>query len=128
MNALEEHIVSIMGWVIPLVEACGALIVILGVIRTFVHHVRRFFPLDATGVASTRFQLVQSLVMGLEFQVAADVLKTAVSPSWDHILMLAAIIALRAVLGYSLGREAQALHALCATPEHAGTTTSESAM
>ncbi len=110
MHALEEYLTLAIEYLVPLTEACGALIIVLGVIRAFIYHMRRLFSLEPRCVARARLQLVESLVMGLEFQVAADVLKTAISPSWNSILFLAAIVAVRAVLSLLLEREE---HALC---------------
>jgi uncharacterized membrane protein len=56
-----------------------------------------------------RVRLGQAMVMGLEFQVAADILKTALAPTWNDILQLAALIALRTVLNFLLERELEAL-------------------
>ena len=128
MNPLEEYMVTIIEYVVPLVEACGALVIIAGVIRTFLQHLRRLFSSDPTCVANMRLQLVESLVMGLEFQVAADVLKTAISPNWEHILVLAAVVALRGVLGYLLEREAHALTTVCTKAEVAQQGGSHSSM
>jgi uncharacterized membrane protein len=55
--------------------------------------------------------LGQSMVMGLEFQVAADILKTALAPSWNDILLLAALIGLRTVLNYLMERELRMIEA-----------------
>jgi uncharacterized membrane protein len=41
----------------------------------------------------------------LEFQLAADILKTAVAPTWDDVGKVAAIIALRTSLNFFLARE-----------------------
>jgi len=45
------------------------------------------------------------LVLALEFLLAADILKTAISPSWTDIGQLAAIAAIRTFLNYSLGHD-----------------------
>ena len=42
-------------------------------------------------------------------QVAADILKTGLSPTWEDILLLAAIIGLRTLLNYLLERELEML-------------------
>ena len=49
--------------------------------------------------------------MGLEFQVAADVLKTALAPTWNDVGLLAALIGLRTLLNYLLEREVRLLKA-----------------
>jgi uncharacterized membrane protein len=52
-----------------------------------------------------RLELAQSLVLGLEFLLAADILRTAIAPSWDAIGRLAAIVLIRTVLNFFLQRE-----------------------
>jgi uncharacterized membrane protein len=117
MNALEEQVGLVIGYLVPLVEACGALVVMVGVVRTIIAHLRRLSSLDLVCVAGMRTQLAGSMVVGLEFQVAADILRTALSPTWNDILLLAALIGLRAVLSYLLDRE---LHTLCSDEETEG--------
>ena len=51
------------------------------------------------------------LVLALEFLLAADILKSAISPTWTEIGQLAAIALIRTFLNYSLG------HDLRHTPE-----------
>src|SRR5215813_11898318 len=45
------------------------------------------------------------LILGLEFELAADVIRSAISPSWTQIGQLAAIAAIRTVLNYFLERD-----------------------
>ena len=45
------------------------------------------------------------LILALEFELAADVLHTAISPTWDDVGMLAAIAAIRTVLNYFLEKD-----------------------
>lgn len=52
-----------------------------------------------------RLRLGRWLSLALEFELAADILRTAIAPSWNEILQLAAIIALRTILNYFLQRE-----------------------
>jgi len=105
----EELVATAIGTLVPFIELAGALIIVWGVLRTFVRHVRSSFSLDPQHVRNLRAQLVQSLVMGLEYQVAADVLRTAHAPTWTDIGKLAALIVIRTVLNYLLEREAQHL-------------------
>lgn len=87
---------------ILLVEAYGALVVVLGVIRAIAEYLRTLFRPESVHLASLRVRLGQSMVVGLEFQVAADILKTGLSPTWNDVLLLAALIGLRSVLNYIL--------------------------
>jgi uncharacterized membrane protein len=45
------------------------------------------------------------LVLALEFELAADILRTGISPSWNEIGQLAAIAAIRTFLNYSLSHD-----------------------
>ncbi|HVO96843.1 MAG TPA: DUF1622 domain-containing protein [Bryobacteraceae bacterium] len=52
-----------------------------------------------------RLRLGRWLTLGIEFELAADILRTAVTPTWNDIGQLAAIVVLRTVLNYFLQRE-----------------------
>jgi hypothetical protein len=56
---------------------------------------------------AARLTLARFLALALEFQLGADILSTAVAPSWDAIGKLAAIAVIRTALNYFLGREMQ---------------------
>ena len=45
------------------------------------------------------------LLLGLEFELAADIVRSAISPSWSQIGQLGAIAAIRTVLNYFLERD-----------------------
>jgi uncharacterized membrane protein len=45
------------------------------------------------------------LAVALEFELAADILNTAVTPTWNEIVKLAAIATLRTALNYFLQRD-----------------------
>ena len=103
---IEDILANVIGFAVPIVEICGALVIVLGVGRTLVMYLRNFFKHGCTeGMRTLRVRLGQNLVMGLEFQVAADILKTSVSPTWEDILFLAALIGLRTVLNFLLEYE-----------------------
>jgi uncharacterized membrane protein len=52
-----------------------------------------------------RLTLGRWLWVALEFELAAEILRTAVAPTWNEIGQLAAIAALRTALNYFLGKE-----------------------
>ena len=45
------------------------------------------------------------LLLGLEFELAADVVRSAISPTWTAIGQLGAIAAIRTALNYFLERD-----------------------
>jgi uncharacterized membrane protein len=77
----------------------------VGVIVAFVVWVMSELRLRPVAYEHVRLLLGRFLALGLEFQLAADILKTAVSPSWTDIEQLAAIAAIRTALNYFLARE-----------------------
>lgn len=52
-----------------------------------------------------RLRLGRWLAVALEFELAADILRTAIAPTWNEIGQLAAIVVLRTVLNYFLQQE-----------------------
>ncbi len=54
-----------------------------------------------------RLTLARWLAVALEFELAADILNTAVTPTWSDIEKLAAIATLRTALNYFLEKEIQ---------------------
>jgi uncharacterized membrane protein len=54
---------------------------------------------------AVRLSLGRFLALGLEFQLAGDVLRTAIAPSFAEIGQLAAIAAIRTALNYFLAKE-----------------------
>lgn len=56
-------------------------------------------------IEDTRLRLARSLALALEFLLAADIMRTAVAPTWHEIGQLAAIAALRTALNFFIQRE-----------------------
>jgi uncharacterized membrane protein len=88
------------------VEAAAALIVALAAVEALA----RALPLFARRTAhhdsaSLRLAFGRWLSVALEFALAADVLRTAVAPSWSEIGQLAAIAGLRTGLNFTLERD-----------------------
>lgn len=88
-------------------ELCGALVIAVATLRGLVTYVIALFT-DHTGLVpkeAIRLNLGRSLALALEFELGADILKTAVAPTWTEIGQLAAIIILRTALNYFLEQE-----------------------
>jgi uncharacterized membrane protein len=57
------------------------------------------------GQERVRLELGRWLALALEFELAGDILRTAVAPTWNEIGQLAAIIVLRTALNFFLRKE-----------------------
>ncbi len=91
------------------VEFAAALIIGLAALEATVKAIALFLRRSARPEEKNqvRLTLARWLAVALEFELAADILNTAVTPSWSDIEKLAAIAALRTALNYFLEKEIQ---------------------
>jgi len=89
------------------VEFAAALIIGFAALEATLKSILLFFNRSAPPEAKNevRLTLGRWLAVGLEFELAADILNTALTPSWNDIEKLAAIATLRTALNYFLERE-----------------------
>jgi len=52
-----------------------------------------------------RSDFTHKIVFGLDFLIASDILRTIIAPTQDEVVLLGAIVGIRTVLGYFLGKE-----------------------
>lgn len=106
-SLLRDHAQHTMLYLADAIQLCAAVLIGLAAVqatyRSLVVFFRRSSPESAT--EEVRLRLGRWLVLALEFQVAADILRTAVAPTWNEIGQLAAIIVLRTVLNFFLQKE-----------------------
>ncbi|MDK3256865.1 DUF1622 domain-containing protein [Blastococcus capsensis] len=103
---VEELLQEIVNVLVVIVEAGGAAVIIIGAVWAFLRFLwAGLTHRNAGSFVPVRLTLGRFLALGLEFQLAADILKTAVAPSWEEIGQLAAIAAIRTALNYFLGKE-----------------------
>ena len=88
-------------------EGVAAVIILIGALQALWIYFRRalFATSNFAEMTQSRIRLGHSLSLGLEFLIGADILKTAVAPTWNDIGQLAAVIAIRTVLNFFLMRE-----------------------
>lgn len=102
----EELLRAYVDLLVRVVEAAGAVIIFVGAVLALARFVRSAFRSRREHeFTRVRLGLGRYLVLGLEFQLASDVLKTAIAPSFEEIGKLAAIATIRTVLNYFLGKE-----------------------
>jgi len=89
-----------------------AVIVVLGGVLQAIVGLLRAMMTRAAMLETKRalwLDLARWLVAGLTFQLAADIVETAVAPSWEALGQFAAIAAIRTMLSYSLDRDMNAI-------------------
>ncbi len=89
------------------VEVVGALIISLGILVAGGLLVRALLARRTAGFTAIRLTLARYLALALEFQLGADILSTAIAPSWEQIGKLGAIAVIRTALNFFLSKEMQ---------------------
>ncbi len=101
-NVLRDYV----DLLVRLVEAAGAVVIFIGAALAAVGFVRTAFRRHSNDeFVRVRLRLGRYLTLGLEFQLASDVLSTAIAPTFAEIGKLAAIAAIRTLLNYFLAKE-----------------------
>jgi uncharacterized membrane protein len=108
---VEELIKIACGYTALLVEAVAVLVIAYGTIEALIELMPALGPHRGTGRRRkvwNRFGVW--LLLGLEFALAADIIRTAIAPSWTDIGQLAAIAAIRTFLNFFLEEDIEKLY------------------
>ena len=93
------------------VEILAAIIIGIAVFKTLYNYLSLVISSSSKVTREEiRLQFGSSVAVSLELLLGADVLATAVAPSWDDIGKLAAIAVIRTALNYFLERELKSRH------------------
>lgn len=88
------------------IDATGVVVIVGGALLAVALTVTRRRQTEDTPYESFRRQLGRSILLGLEFLVAADIIRTvAVTPTGQSVLVLAGIVLIRTFLSFSLQLE-----------------------
>jgi uncharacterized membrane protein len=101
----EDTLRTVVDTLVRLVEAAGAVVIFIGALIAVVQFVRALPRRDPHAFVPVRLSLGRYLALGLEFQLASDVLRTAIAPSFAELGKLAAVAAIRTALNFFLARE-----------------------
>lgn len=106
-GAFEPILKAISIYLASGVEACAALIIGGAAIEATFRALALLFQPASPPEAKeeVRLRLGRWLALALEFELAADILRTAIAPTWNEIGQLAAIVVLRTALNYFLQQE-----------------------
>ena len=97
-----QHIAEVIG---TAVDALGVAAIVVGVVAATATAALRLRRREPTYQAYRR-QIGRSILLGLEFLVAADIIRTvAVDPSFGSVGVLAVIVLIRTFLSFSLELE-----------------------
>ena len=103
---MKEWLVFFSEHAVILIEGMALLVVVYAAVEAFLQGVRflvlRTEGLDGHGVW---LRFARLLVGGLTFQLAADIIETAISTTWESLGRIAIIAVIRTFLNYFLEKD-----------------------
>lgn len=103
---MKEWLVHATEISIMAIDGMALLIIAAGTIEAFVNGVRVLVSSSSSHVRrDVWLRYARWLVVGLTFQLAADIIESSISTSWEAIGRLAAIAVIRTFLNYFLEKD-----------------------
>ena len=104
---VESNFKEIAGFVALAIEAAAVFVVSFGAIQALAGVVSLILQRAADEMRGREIWLrfATWILLALEFALAADIVRTAVAPTWDDITKLAVIAAIRTMLNYFLAKD-----------------------
>jgi uncharacterized membrane protein len=104
---VEDIIKNIASTAALAIEGAAAVLIIISAAKTF-YRCLLLLAVKNESMMDKRhvwLHFGRWLVLGLEFELAADILRTAVAPTWSELGQLATVAAIRTALNYFLERD-----------------------
>lgn len=102
---IENVVMNLVQWLRLGVEITGACAIGIGSAISLFRFVKALVVGKETDFNAIRLTLACYLALALEFQLGADILSTAIAPSWQEIGKLGAIAVIRTGLNFFLSKE-----------------------
>jgi len=103
--SIDDTVISWVQWLRLAVEITGAAAIGIGSLISLFRFVKALIFGKETDYNAIRLTLARYLALALEFQLGADILSTAIAPSWQEIGKLGAIAVIRTGLNFFLSKE-----------------------
>ena len=101
---LEKFIEQFLPLIISICEIMGILVVTITSFRAFWQYIKSLLP-KHENETNVKFELANGLATALEFKMAAEILKTVLVRELNELIVLGAIILLRALLSFLIHAE-----------------------
>ena len=102
---VESSVRGLVQWLKLGVEAVGAAVIGVGILVALWQLLPMLLRQKPANFTAVRLSLARYLALALEFQLGADIISTAIAPSWQQIGQLGAIAVIRTVLNFFLAKE-----------------------
>ena len=115
---MREWLVIVSEQAITLIDAIALLVILVGTIEVSLTVARASFkPLGDQVARRAWLRYARWLVAGLTLQLAADIIETSITTSWQAIGRVGAIAVIRTFLNYFLERDVEQQQRECAPAE-----------
>ena len=103
---MREWLVLVTENAVLIIDVLALVVIVIGTIEAFLRGLNLLFS-HPSGEARRHVELryARWLITGLTFQLAADIIETAVTTNWDALGRLAAVAVIRTFLNYFLERD-----------------------
>jgi len=105
--SLEEFVKIAAEYAALVIEGIAILVIAAGAFQAGIQLLRRPTHRLQFGRKQVWQNFALWLILGLEFMLAADILRTVVSPTWEQLGQLASIAVIRTFLNYFLEKDLQ---------------------
>lgn len=92
LTILEDNFTVVVEYLILFVEFVGVLVVVGAIIKGIIDAIKKDEHM--------RLNLVEGIALAMSFKIGGELLRTVIVRDWDEILLLGAVILLRAALTF----------------------------
>ena len=92
LGVLEKNFTVLVEYLILFVEFVGVLVVVGAIIKGIIDAIKKDEHM--------RLNLVEGIALAMSFKIGGELMRTVVVRNWDEILLLGAVILLRAALTF----------------------------
>ena len=92
LTILEDNFTVVVEYLILFVEFVGVLVVVGAIIKGIIDAIKKDEHM--------RLNLVEGIALAMSFKIGGELLRTVIVRNWDEILLLGAVILLRAALTF----------------------------
>jgi uncharacterized membrane protein len=104
---MRDWLIFVTETAILVIDAMALIVIVFGTVEAFVSGLRLMISGTASGAEKREVWLRygRTLVAGLTFQLAADIIETSITTDWEAVGRIAAIAVIRTFLNYFLERD-----------------------
>lgn len=102
MNILVS-VSFVVGMIAVAIILWGVILGLLQMVKSEFYRLRR--KPEEISLHKIRHIMASYLLLGLEFLIAADIIRTIVQPTLEELALLGSIVVIRTIISYFLGKE-----------------------